>query len=43
MKNDLSSKELVEIIADKYDVDKTLFERDLEDFTIQLKEFSILE
>ncbi|HLP05214.1 MAG TPA: PqqD family protein [Paludibacter sp.] len=42
-KKDLGQKEIVEVIVEKYDVDKTLFERDLEDFTIQLKEFNILE
>ncbi len=43
LKKDVSLKEVAEIITDKYDVDKALFERDLEDFTLQLKEFSILE
>lgn len=43
MKKDIPAAEVVEIITNKYDVDKVLFERDLEDFTLQLKEFSILE
>ncbi len=43
LKTDSSSKEVVDAICEKYDVDKSLFERDLEDFTLQLKEFSILE
>ncbi len=43
LKKDVSLKEVADIITDKYDVDKALFERDLEDFTLQLKEFSILE
>lgn len=43
LKKDLTIKEVAEIIIDKYDVDKALLERDLEDFAIQLKEFSILE
>lgn len=43
MKKDMPAAEVVEIITNKYDVDKVLFERDLEDFTMQLKEFSILE
>lgn len=43
MKKDMSASEVVEVITNKYDVDKVLFERDLEDFTMQLKEFSILE
>ncbi len=43
MKKDIPAAEVVEVITNKYDVDKVLFERDLEDFTMQLKEFSILE
>jgi len=43
MKNDVTFNELIEILSEKYDVDKTLLERDIEDFTIQLKEFNILE
>lgn len=43
LKTDSNLKEVVEAICEKYDVDKSLFERDLEDFTLQLKEFSILE
>lgn len=43
MKKDKSVNEVVNAICDKYDVDKSLFERDLDDFTLQLKEFSILE
>ena len=43
MKKDMPAAEVVEVITNKYDVDKVLFERDLEDFTMQLKEFSILE
>lgn len=43
LKKEISSKELIEIIAEKYDVDKSVLERDLDDFTLQLKEFSILE
>ena len=43
MKGEKSAKELVEIFCSKYVVDMALFERDLEDFTLQLKEFNILE
>lgn len=43
LKKNVSTEEIVEIICQKYDVDRLLFERDLEDFTIQLKDFSILE
>ena len=43
MKKDISSNELIDIICEKYDVDKALFERDFEEFTLQLKDYSILE
>mgnify|MGYP001225466030 CR=1 FL=1 len=43
LKKNVSMEEIVEIICQKYDVDRLLFERDLEDFTIQLKDFNILE
>ncbi len=43
LKKDITLKEVADIICDKYDVDRSLFERDLEDFTLQLKDFSILE
>lgn len=43
LKKNVSTEEIVEIICQKYDVDRLLFERDLEDFTIQLKDFNILE
>ena len=43
LKKDKNLKDIANEICDKYDVDKSLFERDLDDFTLQLKEFSILE
>jgi len=43
LKKDKSTQEVVDIICDKYDVDKSLFERDMDEFSLQLKEFSILE
>lgn len=43
LKTDSSTKAVVDAICEKYDVDKSLFERDFEDFSLQLKEFSILE
>lgn len=43
MKKDIPNNEVVYTICDKYDVDKSLFERDLEEFTLQLKDYSILE
>lgn len=43
LKQDKSPVEISDIICERYDVDKILFERDLEDFTSLLKEYSILE
>ncbi len=43
LKKNVSTEEIVEIIYQKYDVDRLLFERDLEDFMIQLKDFNVLE
>lgn len=43
LKKDIPIREVVDIITARYDVDRELFERDLEDFTLQLREFSILE
>ena len=42
LKKDMTTKELLEVLAEKYDADRMLLERDLEDFCIQLKEFNIL-
>ena len=43
MKKHILLSEVVETMCNKYDVDKTLFERDLEEFMLQLKDYSILE
>ncbi len=43
MKKDIPLNEVVDTICEKYDVDRALFERDLEEFTLQLKDYSILE
>lgn len=43
MKKDIPVNEVVNTICEKYDVDKALFECDLEEFTLQLKDYSILE
>lgn len=43
MKKDIPMSEVVETICSKYDVDEALFERDLEEFSMQLKGYSILE
>ena len=43
LKSDSMLKDVADKICNKYDVDRSLFERDLEDFTLQLKDYSILE
>jgi hypothetical protein len=43
LKKDVSLRDIADQICEKYDVDRSLFERDLEDFSMQLKDFSILE
>lgn len=43
LKTEMTMKELADVLAGKYDADRNLLERDLEDYTIQLKEFNILE
>ena len=43
LKKNVSTEEIVEVVCQKYDVDRLLFERDLEDFMIQLKDFNVLE
>ncbi len=43
MKKNILLSEVVDTMCNKYDVDKTLFERDLEEFMLQLKDYSILE
>lgn len=43
LKKDKSAGEIAEEMCEKYDVDKNLFERDLDEFMSVLKEYSILE
>lgn len=43
LKQDKSPQEIKDQICDTYDVDRLVFERDLDDFTALLKEFGILE
>ena len=43
LKKDKSAGEIAEDMCEKYDVDKNLFERDLDEFMSVLKEYSILE
>ncbi len=43
LKQDKSTSEIIEEISKNYDVDRLLLERDLEEFTGLLKDYSILE
>ena len=43
LKEDKPLEMIVETICAKYDVDKSLFEKDLDDFESQLKDYGILE
>lgn len=43
LKLEIPIKQITEKICEKYDVDKSLFERDFEEFTLQLKDYNILE
>ena len=43
LKEDKSVEEITKIISDKYDVDQSQFEKDLDDFAAQLKDYSILD
>ncbi|MDD4199061.1 MAG: PqqD family protein [Paludibacter sp.] len=43
LKQDKSTHEITDEICRGYDVDRLLFERDLDEFTALLKDYSILE
>ncbi|MDO9634649.1 MAG: PqqD family protein [Paludibacter sp.] len=43
LKQDKSLQDIAENICEQYDVDKTLFERDLDEFATLLKNYSILD
>ena len=43
LKEDKSLVNIVEIICAKYDVDQSLFVKDLDDFESQLRDYGILE
>lgn len=43
LKKDKSFQVIIETICLKYDVDQIQFEKDLDDFTAQLKDYTILE
>ena len=41
LKEDKPLKEIIDVICAKYDVDRHQFEKDLDDFVSQIKEFNI--
>lgn len=43
LKENNQSQDIIDSICAKYDVDKAQFEKDLDDFEAQLKDFGILE
>jgi hypothetical protein len=43
LKEDKSNQIIIETICEKYDVDRSLFEKDLDDFASQLKDYNILD
>jgi hypothetical protein len=43
LKEDKPIAEIIEIISAKYDVDPSQFEKDLDDFAAQLKDYTILD
>ena len=43
LKEDKSRQEIIEVIASRYDVEKNQFERDLEDFMSQLRDYNLLD
>lgn len=43
LKQDKSTHEIIDEISGNYDVDRMLLERDLDEFTALLKDYSILE
>lgn len=43
LKEDKSRQEIIELIAARYDIEKNQFERDLEDFLSQLRDYNLLD
>jgi hypothetical protein len=43
LKEDKTRQEITEMICAKYEVEKNQFERDLEDFVSQLRDYNLLE
>lgn len=42
-KEDKSQKEIIDMICNKYEVEKIQFEKDFEDFLTQLREYNLLD
>lgn len=43
VKDEKSRKEIIAIICSKYEIEKNLFEKDLDDFLSQLRDYNLLE
>lgn len=43
LKDDKSRQEITDLICAKYEVEKNRFERDLDDFVSQLREYNLLD
>jgi hypothetical protein len=43
LKEDKTRQEIIEMISSRYDIEKNQFERDLDDFLSQLKDYNLLE
>jgi Coenzyme PQQ synthesis protein D (PqqD) len=43
LKEEKAEKEIIKIICERYDVEESQFEKDLDDFKSQLKDYSILD
>ena len=42
-KEDKSRQDILDAICAKYDIEKNMFERDLEDFLLQLRDYNLLD
>ena len=43
LKEDKSRQEIIEMICSRYDIEESQFERDLEDFLSQLRDYNLLD
>lgn len=43
LKEDKSRPEIIALICDKYEVERNLFEKDLDDFLSQLRDYNLLD